>query len=90
MISLVGLQIEKLDARQGPGLPSGDLAWTAVAAPGLRLPYHSSSVPRLCLASLSFNGDCLVFGPRHFLCILFVSPVNKNKETNSFRIFYNG
>lgn len=45
MISLVSLQIEKLDARQGPGLPSGDLAWTAVAAPGLRLPHHSSSVP---------------------------------------------
>lgn len=35
--SPVGLQIEKLDARRGPGLPSGDLARTAVAESGLRL-----------------------------------------------------
>lgn len=55
----------------------------------LRQAFVSRIIPRLCLASLSFNGDCLVFGPRHFLCILFVSAVNKNKETNSFRIFYN-
>lgn len=61
--------IEKLGARKGWHFPLR--VCLANCSPLLSLRSWVSCIMLcLCLESLSFNGDCLVFGSHHFSCIL--------------------
>lgn len=79
--------IEKLGVRKGSHFPLGGCL--ADGSPLLSLrSWVSCLMLCLCLESLSFNGDCLVFGSHHFSCVPFISPGNKKNINFTYFTIY--